>query len=162
MHVDDYAVWQMLHGLDESQTLEVPDGYDFGRERDRFNRLAQHLDTAFSCVCRVDRDVQDASLHGRIEIPASATLTGHPLVVNISNFGGLAVLAVDNPGIWTDAETATLLHPADAHRVETALAGLGYTLIPEELLWQPYDGASDPARFGRSEVTWWNRYFDYL
>ena len=162
MHVDEYAVWQMLHGLDASESLEVPDGYDFGRERGRFDRLAVHLGTAFGGECRVDRDVQDASLRGRIDIPMSATATGHPLVVNISNFGGLAVLSVDNPGVWTDAETAALLHPADAHRVETALAGLGYTLIAEELLWQPYDGACDLAVFGRTETTWWNRYFDYL
>ncbi|AGL20105.1 hypothetical protein L083_6595 [Actinoplanes sp. N902-109] len=25
---------------------------------------------------------------------------------SISNFGGLAVLSADNPGVWTDAETA--------------------------------------------------------
>ncbi|MEU4237489.1 hypothetical protein [Actinoplanes sp. NPDC026619] len=31
---------------------------------------------------------------------------------------------------------------------------LGYTLIPEEPLWRPYDGAGISS-------TWWNRYFDY-
>ncbi|MEU8007585.1 hypothetical protein AB0B66_41050 [Catellatospora sp. NPDC049111] len=55
----------------------------------------------------------DASLHGRIEVPAALTATGSRLVVSISNFGGMAVLAVDNPGVWTDEEAAELLQPDD-------------------------------------------------
>jgi hypothetical protein len=60
------------------------------------------------------------------------------------------------------AEAAALLHPDDAQRVHTALTELGYTFIPEEPLWQPYDGVWDPAVLGPSEPTWWIRYFDYL
>jgi len=81
--------------------------------------------------------------------------------VLIGNFGGLAVLAVDNPGVWTQAEADQLMHPDDAHRVHTALADVGYTLIPEEPLWRDYDGACPPA-ISRAPATWWIRYFDYL
>lgn len=100
--------------------------------------------------------MQDASLHGRIEIPAALTATGSRLVVSISNFRGLAVLAVDNPGVWTDEEAAELLHPDDGDRIGAALADLGYVLIPEGPLWDAYQGAWPGVR------NWWDRLFDYL
>jgi len=157
---NDAQLWHLLHALDDPDHVEIPDGYDHRRTRDRFERLAQRLDTDFGCQCNVDRDVQDASLHGRIDIPASATATSRPLVVSVSNFGSLAVLSVDNPGVWTDTEA--LLYADDAHRVQAALSDLGYTLIPEELLWEPCDGVCDPGIFAPSEATWWIRYFDYV
>ena len=64
------------------------------------------------------------------------------------------MLSVENPGVWSDAEAADLLHPDDAHRIHAALADLGYTLIPEEPLWQPYDGVCDPEIFAPSDATW--------
>lgn len=162
MPADDAQLWQLLRALDDPDHLEVPAGYHHRRARARFDQLAQRLDTAFGCQCDVDRNVQDASLHARINIPIAATATGHPLVVLISNFGDLAVLTVDNPGVWSDAEAAELLHADDAHRISTALADLGYTLIPEEPLWRRYDGAWKPGIFSPSDATWWTRYFDYL
>jgi hypothetical protein len=162
MALDDARQRHLLHALDDPDHLEFPAGYDHERARAQVERLAQRLDADFSCQCRVDRHVQDASLHGRVDIPAAATATGRPLVVLVSNFGGLAVLAVDNPGVWTDAEAGRLLHPDDAHRVHTVLADLGYTVISEEPLWEPYDGVCDPAIFSPSKPTWWLRYFDYL
>ena len=63
--------------------------------------------------------------------------------------------------MWTKAETDQLLHPDDANRIHAAMADLGYTLIPEEPLWQDYDGASHPS-ISRAPATWWIRYFDYL
>jgi hypothetical protein len=160
--LDNPKLSQLLYALDDPDNLEFPAHYDHRRTRARFEQLVQRLNADFDCQSRVDRDVQDASLHGRVDIPAAATATGRPLVVNISNFGNLAVLSVENPGVWTDAEAADLLHPRDADRVHAALTDLGYTLIPEQPLWQPYDGAWDPDVFGPSEATWWIRYFDYL
>lgn len=104
-------LWQLLHSLDDPNHLETPRGYDHRRERAGFDRLAQGLEAGFGCRFNIDRDVQDASLHGRIDVPAAATATGHRLVVSVSNFGGLAVLSVDNPGVWSDADVARLLHP---------------------------------------------------
>lgn len=162
MPADDAQLWQLLHSLDDPDHLEFPANYDHRRARARFNQLAQRLDRDVNCQTRVDRHAQDASFHGRIEIPASATTTGHPLVIVISNFGDLAVLAVDNPGVWDDEEAAQLLHPDDGTRIRRAIDDLSYTLIPEEPLRQRYDGAWDPDIFGPGEATWWTRYFDYL
>jgi hypothetical protein len=153
---DHDELWQLLRSLDDPHGLEFPTGYDNQRERARFEQLAQRLGAAFGGTCDVDRHVQDASLHGRIEVPAAFTATGSRLVVSNSNFGGLAVLAVDNPGVWTDEEAAELLHLDDGSRIGDALADLGHVLIPEEPLWQPYDGAWPDVR------NWWDRYFDYL
>ncbi|GAB4051564.1 hypothetical protein [Catellatospora paridis] len=162
MLTDDAQLWQLLRSLDDPDLLEHPVGYDHRGERARFEQLAQRLDAAFGCRCEVDRHVEDASFHGRIDIPATATATGHPLVVVVSNFGGLAVLAVDNPGVWTDDEVADLLHTGDRDRVSAALGELGYTHIPEGPLWRRYDGTWDPDVFSPGENTWWVRYFDYL
>jgi hypothetical protein len=163
---DDSQLWQLLRSLDDPQRLEVPADYNHTNARTRFNELAQRLDTDFSCRCHVDGHIEDASFHGRIYIPAPATATGRQLVLVISNFGGLVVLAVDNPSVWDDSETAELLHADDDRRIRNALDDLDYTVIPEDLLSQPYDGASDLARYyrdnDRPQPTWWNRYFDYL
>ncbi|MFU8873021.1 hypothetical protein [Micromonospora sp. SL4-19] len=157
MPADDAQLWQLLHSLDDPNHLEFPANYDHRRARTRFNHLAERLDRDFGCQCDVDRHVQDASFHGRIDIPAAATTTGERLVIVISNFGDLAVLAVENPGVWDDEEAAQVLHPDDTSRIHKALDDLGYTLIPEEPLWNRYDGVCGPAI-----STWWVRYFDYL
>jgi hypothetical protein len=157
MSADETELWRLLRSLDDPDRLEFPAGYRHRDARARFERLAHRLDNDFACRCRVDRDVQDAGLHGRVEVPADFTATGSPLVVSVSNFGGLAVVSVDNPGVWTDAEAAELLHRDDARRVRATLEELGYTLIPEEPLWRAYDGVFGPGR-----ATWWARYFAYL
>jgi hypothetical protein len=158
MLADHTQLWQLLRSLDDPTATEIPAGYHHRRERARFELLAQRLDACFGGACQVDRHVEDASLHGRIDIPAPVTRTGHPLVVAISNFGALAILAVDNPGVWTDAEAAELLDAADYSCVSNALGELGYTLIPEEPLWDRYDG----TRPFSDSFSWWDRFFDYL
>jgi hypothetical protein len=81
----------------------------------------------------------------------------------VSNFGDLAVVVIDNPGTWTQAEFAERLHPHDAERTWAALDGLGHKIVPEEPLWRPYDGnAPLPLYAGDGQATWWIRFFDYL
>jgi hypothetical protein len=86
------------------------------------------------------------------------------LVIVVSNFGGLAVVAAENPGVWTQEEFTELLHPDDAQRIYTALDDLGYTVVPEEPLWEEYDGKAGLRRYPSdgSPPTWWIRFFDYL
>jgi hypothetical protein len=153
--VEHAPLWEMLRALDELGNLEFPADYHHRRARKRFDELVRLLDDRFGMAAVVDREIQDASLHGRIDIPARATSSGRPLVVSVSNFGDLAVTCVDNPGVWTEAQTRDLLHPSDGTRISAALVELGYVEIPEEPLWQPYDGWAPVA-------TWWGRYFDYV
>jgi hypothetical protein len=155
----DAALLRLLRSLDDPKHLEWPKGYRHHRVRARFEELVQRIDDSFDCRCDVDRNVQDASLHGRIDIPAAATRSGSPLVIGTSNFGDLALMAVDNFDVWSDADTAELLHPDDAHRIRGALADLGYTLIPDDLIYARYDGpsaATAPIR------CWFDRYFSYM
>ncbi|SIQ85196.1 hypothetical protein [Micromonospora avicenniae] len=159
MLADETQTWQLLRDCDDPDHLEFPADYRQDRANARFNQLAGGLDAAFGGRCLIDRG-QDASFHGRIDIPIVASATGRQLTVVISNFGDLAVLAVDNPGVWDDAETAELLHPVDANRIHRALDELGYTLIREDPLWEPYDGTVMYLR--EHAAKWWERYFDYL
>jgi hypothetical protein len=109
--IEDDRLWELLRSLDDSEHLKFPAGYDHSQAESRFNRLVNRLDAAFSCACQADRHVEDASYHGSIDIPAKATATGSRLVVIVSNFGDLAVVVIDNPGTWTQAEFAERLHP---------------------------------------------------
>jgi hypothetical protein len=107
----DDRLWELLRSLDDPEHLQFPPGYDHGQARSQFNHLVDRLDAAFSCSCRADRHVQDAS--------------------------------------WSRA----------------ALEDLGYTIVPEEPLWRPYDGTSrwfERFYSKESPPTWWIRFFDYL
>ena len=162
--IDGDKLRELLRSLDDPERLEFPAGYDHSKARSRFNQLVDRLDAAFSCACRADRHVQDASHHGRIGIPAEATAPGAQLVIVVSNFGDMAVVAVGLPGAWTQGETSVLLDPDDAERTRAALEGLGYTIVAEEPLWEPYDGDGPLQQYYPAEhpATWWTRYFDYL
>jgi len=161
--IDGDPLRDLLRSLDDPEHLEFPADFDRGKARGQFDQLADRLDAAFSCTCEADRHVQDASFLGRIEIPAAAAASGRRLVIVASNFGGLAVVTVDNPGAWSQEEADALLHPDDAGRVHAALNDTGYTVVPEEPLWQPYEGDS-PLRtcYPGNAATWWTRFFDYL
>jgi hypothetical protein len=102
--VESDKLWDLLPSLDDPEHLQFPAGFNRDETRNRFGQLVDRLDTAFSCACEAERHVEDASYHGRVEIPAAATATGIRLVIVVSNFGGLAVVAADHPGAWTQEE----------------------------------------------------------
>jgi hypothetical protein len=154
-------LWPMLRALDDPENVEYPAGFDNRSARLRFDALADRLDTAFGCRCPADRDHQDATLYGRVIVPAPATATGVRLVVSVSNFGPLAVLSLENPDVYTDAEAAELLDAEDHLRVRESLAASGHVLIPEEPLMRRYDGAWPPGAKAEN-FTWWTRFFGYL
>jgi len=166
LHTDAELI-ALLHRLDDPQALELPPGYDHIETRARFDRLVAGLDTAFSTQCQADRNVQDASLHGRVEIPPAATGLGEQIVVSVSNFGSMAAIAAENPGIYLDTTEAVeegALAADDLTTVERVLVRLGYVVLPERLLTRPYDGVSALASYyGEGQpCDWWIRYFDYL
>jgi hypothetical protein len=166
--VEGDSMWELLRSLDDPVYLSFPVGYDHAAVRSRFDQLVDRLDAAFSCSCpaaRQPEDFQDSSSHGFVNIPAEATATGGLLIIFVSNFGDLAVVMIEGPGEYTQAEFTELLDPADADRIQAALDGLGYTSIPEEPPWrQPYDGRAGWWRqsfSAENPQTWFDRFFGF-
>ncbi|MFC7973973.1 hypothetical protein ACFUT3_01755 [Streptomyces cinereoruber] len=166
MTYTDADLTALLHRLDDPELVEHPPGYDHAATRALFERLVARLDADFDTRCTADHQVQDASLHARVEVPTEATVCGERIVVSVSNFGSMAVVAAENPGVYSDTEEAAeagALDITDLRKVERALTSLGYVLIPERLLTRPYDGLSPLASYRPGErVDWWARYFDYI
>jgi hypothetical protein len=102
----------------------------------------------------------------RVEIPAAVTATGRRLFIVVSTFGDLAAVMADNSWRQTQEEFTRQLHPDDAQRIYTALADLGYTVVPEDpLRGAEYDGyafGSDPGIQIQYRPTWWDRFFGYV
>ncbi|MFB7540268.1 hypothetical protein ACFC0N_10285 [Streptomyces zaomyceticus] len=147
--------------------LEFPDGFDHCRAVARAQALAERLRADFDRPCVLDTGVQDASFHATVVVPAEATAAGEQIAIRLSNHGDFAVVAAERPGCYVDldeAEASAALTSADRRTVETAVASLGYVLIPEPALHRPYDGltALGTHTSPRGEATWWIRFFDYL
>jgi hypothetical protein len=158
---------RMLDQLDDPIALERPMDYDHGAARAHFDELVEGLDERFGTRCHADREVPDASLHGRIEIPGRDLVTGTRIVISVSNFGALAVISAENPGAYeglADAIAAGAIDSDDLRAVEHCLEERGFTAVPEELLHRTYDGRSALAESYPPDrpPTWWVRFFDYL
>ncbi|MDH6125523.1 hypothetical protein [Kitasatospora sp. GP82] len=164
MPLDDQHIWALLRDLDDPDHMEFPQYYDHATTRARFDQLATRLDQRFHCTCSVDRGVQDASHHGTIVIPTTATASGDHVAIRVSNFGNLVAVTLGNPGSYDEEEESLLFETADRHRIDDELEALGYIAVSEHLLWTHYDGASNLAAYNPPEhpPTWWDRFFDYL
>jgi hypothetical protein len=165
MKDDEQELRDLLHQYDEAGGLEHPPRYDHRETRTAFNALVDRLDADFSTSCEADRHVQDASLHGRIEIPVEAVGGAAQIVVSVSNFGSMAVISAENPGAYLDLAEALAdgaITGQDLRTVRRALDELGYRVIPEELLTRPYDGSSGLGYPPDRQWSWWIRFFDYL
>ena len=100
--------------------------------------------------------MEDTAELGRIEIPEAVLDSPARIVMSISNFGRMTIVALENPAAWSDAETAELMAASDRTRIEDALGRLGYIHISEDPLDDPYDGELDwPS-------TWRDRFFEYI
>lgn len=164
MPLDDQQAWALLHQLDDPDHLEVPRGYNHAAARARFDQLATRLDDAFACACHVDCGVQDASHHGTILIPETATSSPDHITITVSNFGDLVAVTLGNPGCYDADEEREYLLPDDRGRIDRVLDEVGYVAISEHLLDTPYGGVSNSLRraYPDREPTWWIRYFDYI
>lgn len=156
----DDALLTLLHELDDPRNPERPLGFDPEVASQQFNDLHRALSAAFRCECVVDAwpNVQDASHWGRLVIPAASTLSGADLVILVSNFWPLAMVAVDNPGVHDEEEFERLLDAGDRGTLEQALLDAGHVIVPERLLDRRYNGSASVSSFR----TWFERYFDYL
>ena len=164
--VEGDRLCDLLRSLDNPDHLEFPADFNRDETRNRFRQLVDRLSTAFSCAREADSNVQDATFHNRVEIPAAATASGRRLFIVVSNFGGLAAVVTDNSWRQTQEEFTRQLHPDDAQRIYTALDDLGYTVVPEDpLRGEDYDGyafGSDPRIQIQYRPTWWDRFFGYV
>jgi len=142
---NDADLLAVLRELDDSEWLEWPRHYDRRAAADRFARLTARLEADFAASCTSEQDAQDSSEYGRVLVPAEATRRATRIVVCVSKFGSLAVICAENPGAFLGTHEAIAeeaLDPADLAKTRQALASLGYTVVPEELLESDYDGPS--------------------
>ncbi|MCX5443738.1 MULTISPECIES: hypothetical protein [unclassified Streptomyces] len=151
----------LLGELDDPEWLEWPQHYDLGETAARFGGLLARLEGDFAARCTDEQDTQDSSEYGRLVVPADATVCGTRIVVCVSKFGSLALVCADNPGAFLgtgEAQAEGELDAADLEKVCGTLAGLGYAIVPEELLECDYAGPSQlPWHVQRP--TWWHRFF---
>ena len=153
---------EMLRRLDDPQGAEFPADYSGTEAAASFGRLAAQIGSRFSTRCEIDRDIQDSAQYGRIEVPGEATVCGTRIVVLVSRFQPLAMVAVDNPGAFLGTDEARAegeLDESDLEKAEEALVESGYVAIPEELLANRYDGATPLPFHGSGEPSWWDRFF---
>ncbi|MGN9816063.1 hypothetical protein ACTMUQ_12035 [Streptomyces sp. SD11] len=158
----DASLMEMLRHLDDPEWPEAPADYSAADAAASFNRLAVQIGSRFSTTCEIDRDIQDSAQYGRIEVPWESTVCGTRIIVLVSKFKPLAMVAADNPGAYLGTDEARAegqLDASDLEKVEQVLAELGYVEIPEELLTSRYDGSTLLLFHGSGEPTWWDRFF---
>ncbi|MEV7616161.1 hypothetical protein [Streptomyces sp. NPDC089799] len=152
---------EMLHRLDDPERPEAPANYNAADAAASFSRLTVQVGSRFSMPCEIDQDIHDSAQYGRIEVPGEATVCGTRIVVLVSKFKPLAMVAADNPGAFLgtdEARTEGELDASDLEKVEQVISESGYVTIPEELLTSRYDGST--LRFhGSGEPSWWDRFF---
>lgn len=160
----DAELMKLLRDLDDPQSAQWPREFSPDQAAAPFDRLRSRLEAAFEAGCPAEQgeDIQDSSRYGRIEVPAEATVCGTRILVVVSNFGPLAVVAADDPGAFlgtADAEEQGELDPGDLAKARRSLAAAGYVAVPEELLNTRYDGTADLPWTGNDQPTWGERYF---
>jgi hypothetical protein len=161
------AALELLRHFDNPRFAERPEGFDERPAATRFTKLlARRSDLQLrSCLGVMARRPGRLALR-QARIPTGATETGADIAVLVSNFGSLAMYALENAGAYDDAERELLMSERDRDRVESALANSGYVALAEDVLWEPYDGANqyllDLYARARYRPTWFIRFFSYI
>lgn len=162
----DEDLMRLLRQLDDPEWLEWPRDFDGDEAEAPFDRLRSRLEAAFGTGCPAQHggQIQDSSEFGRIEVPEEATVCGTRIIVSVSKFSPLAMVAADNPGAFLSAAEAQEegeLDPGDLGKALRSLAAVGYVAVPEELLQTRYDGDGRLLWSGNDEPTWWDRFFGF-
>ncbi|MEU8184819.1 hypothetical protein AB0B85_08535 [Micromonospora sp. NPDC049044] len=158
----DAGLMAVLRRLDDPRWLEFPADYGSAALAASCRTLVADLDSRFATSCPIERDIQDSAQYGRIEVPGPATVCGTRIVVLVSKFTPLAMVAADNPGAFLGTDEACAegeLDAGDLEKVEQALVGSGHLVIPEELLMTRYDGVAHLRFCGSGGPYWWDRFF---
>lgn len=154
-------IFARLQASDHPRTPETPRKFDWTRERRSFDELARLLEQAFKCVAELDRNIQDASHHGTILIPADHTASPEFITITVSNFGKIAAVSLGNPGTFTKDEFASLYAADDRDRINACGVEAGYSVVPEHIFDVHYEGPVQ-LRTGGRVPTLWDRFFSYL
>lgn len=157
--LSEQAQWALLRQLDDPRHRGSSPGFRRRAARAKAEGLVGLLEKAFGRAVEADSDVQDASYHARIVIPAEATRSGEFLTITISNFGEMAAPALGNPDSHSAEEVQLLFHPDDRARIEGALRESGYVVVSEVLLRTRYDGNAELDSAPGHPPTWWDRFF---
>ncbi|MFB7780304.1 hypothetical protein [Streptomyces bauhiniae] len=177
MH-DDQQILDLLRSLDRlpgPDHAEFPDGFDHGEAEARATALSERLSEEFGAPCSLD-ETQHAGCYFKVRVPAALTEAGVLLCIQLSNYGRLAAVTTPSPDSHADLDDAVAegaLSAVDRRRVESALAELGYVIVPLRLLHLRYDGVTWLAddvpgaavlSYGphAGEATWWTRFFEFL
>ncbi|MGF6888283.1 hypothetical protein ABIA39_003080 [Nocardia sp. GAS34] len=160
---NDAKLMEILRGLDDPEAPEWPVGYNDAELAASVGRPAAHLGSVFSTHCAIEPD-QDSAEYCRVVVPGPATVCGTRIVVLVSNFSPLVMVAVENPGAFLgidDARAEGGLDAGDLDTVQRVLAESGWVVIPEELLAHRYDGPTLMPFSGSAEPSWWDRFFGF-
>ncbi|MET7372336.1 hypothetical protein [Micromonospora arida] len=158
----DANLMAVLRRLDDPEWLEFPAGYSRTELAASCGILAADIESRFSTSCEIERDIQDSAQYARIDVPGESTVSGTRIVVLVSKFKPLAMVAADNPGAFLSTDEACAageLDASDLEEVKQALVGSGHLVIPEELLMNRYDGVAHLRFHGSGEPYWWDRFF---
>ncbi|MFE3202465.1 hypothetical protein [Embleya sp. NPDC059237] len=161
---DEVAVIALLRRLDDADHLTGPREYDEGRISVMLDRLVSRLEGEFATRCPAERYGRNTVEYACVVVPGEATVCGERIVVSVSNFGSLAMVAAENPGAYPgtdDAREEGALDVGDLSTVERALSDIGYVVVSEKLLHTRYDGPAPLRTDERWPATWWDRYFGH-
>lgn len=158
----DANLMVVLRRLDDPDGFECPAGYRRAELAATLSSLVADIDSRFATSCPVEQDIQDSAQYGRIEVPGAVTICGTRIVVLMSKFAPLTMVAADNPGAFLGTDDACAegeLDLRDLDKIRQALVGSGCLVVPEELLTNRYDGVAHLRFHGSGEPYWWDRFF---
>lgn len=166
----DRELRELLRAADDPLHAESPPDFEEREARAKLMRLIQLIVGRFGRSVGYEAGfplIQDASFFADVTIPAEATKGGVAIGVRTSNFCELATIFLPDADLWDDASAAAvLIQEEDLRAIEDLLAQGGYDYVPLRLLVAEYDGVhrglrDTYAHEGR-QLSWWQRYFDWL
>ena len=144
------ALWQRLRELDDPDHLERPADFDRAATAERFETLVERLEQVFCCRCTAEPDEQDASLCGRVVVPASCETAGRRAAARGRAGCALAVEAARL--IWSRAATSRARTTVSCAMPSVSSLRLSASVVAPVRAWaQPVSICPRPATAGGAE-----------
>ena len=147
----DVVARKLLQGADHAWELQEPPGFDPIDAAERFMHLAQAVQQIVGDDCEMELwpAIRDATFHGEIVLPASATIEPASAVIRASNFANLIAILNDE----------RIVKPDLLAQLRKRFERAGYRFIPALPLRREYTGHHRATKqFSR----WSDRLFGYL